>query len=307
LANTLPLPQNITDLHVSNEASPTCRSENDVLVNITHAGLNHVDLLYCRGKHQNNRSLVTPPFILGLEFAGIIAAAPGSSTFKPGDRVLGGGVGGFAEQIVVKENTLRKVPDGWSLEDAAGIAATAPVSYGALVQLANVKKGETVLVHAAAGGLGVMAVQIARALGAAVIGTVGSAGKENVVKALGATVVRYDVDDWEQQVLDLTGGLGVDVVYDSLGLVEKSIRCLKFAGRIIIIGFAGLEGKMEKVAMNRILLKSARVFGYVSTPQVRSLMSNVNDVRSALERLADGFQPRPKRSGEVWKTCSSKA
>jgi NADPH2:quinone reductase len=134
-----------------------------------------------------------------------------------------------------------------------------------LIRTAGVKAGQTVVVHAAAGGLGVVAVQIAHAVGAKVIGTVGSEEKADIVRKLGVLgVVRYDREGWEKEVLRLTNGAGVDSVYDTVGLVEKSIRCLKFGGTIVIAGFAGLGGKMEVLAMNRVLLKGARLLGYVS-------------------------------------------
>jgi NADPH:quinone reductase len=152
-------------------------------------------------------------------------------------------------------------------------AATAPVSYGALVHVAKVQEGETVLIHAAAGGLGMVACQIARAVGAQVIATVVSMEKASVVSNLDVdAVVRYDAPQWEKQVLKATGGEGVDVVLDTVGLVEKSLRCLKYGGRIVVAGFAGLGGNMEKLAMNRILLKGAVVLGYV-----RSAISNWKD------------------------------
>ena len=258
--------ENYSDLRVSEVPSPLPEKPDEILVDITHTGLNHVDLLYARGKHQNNHSgLVAPPFILGLEFAGIVASAPTTSSFCPGDRVWGSGVGGFAERIAVKESALQRVPGNWTLEDAAGLgAATAPVSYGALVHVAKLQEGETVLIHAAAGGLGVVACQIARAVGAQVIATVGSTEKANVVSKLGVdAVIRYDEPQWEKAVLKATGGTGVDVVFDTVGLVEKSLRSLKYGGRIVVAGFAGREGNMEKLAMNRILLKGAVVLGYV--------------------------------------------
>jgi len=236
-----------SDLRVS-DIPPPERKADQVLVDVTHSALNHVDLLYARGLHQNNHGgLVRPPFTLGLEFAGIVASAPSDSPFKPGDKVWGAGVGGFAEQIAVPVSSLQRVPSGWTLHDIAGLgAATAPVSYGALARVANVQKGQTVLIHAAAGGLGVVAVQIAQALGAQVIGTVGSEEKAEIVRRLGVLgVVRYDRDGWEKEVLSLTNNVGVDSVYDTVGLVQKSIRCLKFGGKIVIAGFAGLGGKME--------------------------------------------------------------
>ena len=219
-----------------------------------------------RGKHQNNRSLVTPPFILGLEFAGTILFAPSSCSFSVGERVFGSGQGSFAELISVKSSNIRRIPDSWSFRDAAGLAATAPVSYGGLIVRGNLKRGETVLIHAAAGGLGLMAVQIAKAIGARVIATAGSKEKLQVAMRLGADdCVNYsNSDSWWKEVLNLTTGAGVDVVYDPVGLVDKSLKCLKHKGRILLIGFAGTEGTIEKIAMNRILLKQAQIIGYVS-------------------------------------------
>ncbi|KIW78220.1 hypothetical protein Z517_08053 [Fonsecaea pedrosoi CBS 271.37] len=253
-----------SELRALEVPAPTPKAD-QVLVTITHSALNHVDLLYCRGAHQNNHiGLVKPPFVLGLEFAGVVASAPPACGFKAGDLVWGASVGGFAEQIAVPPSALQHLPKGWTLRDAAGVgAATVPVSYGALVRTAQVQPGQTVLVHAAAGGLGVTAVQIAHALGAKVIGTVGSEEKAAVVRGLGVLgVVRYDQDGWEKEVLKLTGNVGVDSVYDTVGLVGKSIRCLKFGGNIVVAGFAGLGGKMETLAMNRVLLKGVRLLGY---------------------------------------------
>jgi NADPH:quinone reductase len=255
-----------------------------VLVAITHSALNHVDLLYARGKHQNNHiGLVKPPFVLGLEFSGVVISAPQACDFRPGDHVWGGGLGCFAEQIAVHPSALRRLPKGWTLRDAAALGATAPVSYGALVRTAQLQPGQTILIHAAAGGLGVAAVEIAHAVGAKVIGTVGSERKAEEIRKFGVLgVVRYDQEGWETEVLKLNGGVGVDSVYDTVGLVGKSIRCLKFGGNIVIAGFAGLEGKMETLAMNRVLLKGAKLLGYVSMrrPAYRSQA----DMRAAIRR-----------------------
>lgn len=234
-----------------------------------------------RGKHQNNRD-IKPPFILGIEFAGTILVSSPDSSFKPGDRVFGGGQGGYAEYIAVKESSLHHIPRGWSFADAAGLAATASVGYGGLVIRAELKKGETVLIHGAAGGLGLMAVQVAKAMGAKVIATSGSDEKLEVARRFGADgVVNYGKGDWWKEVMTLTDGAGVDVVYDSVGLVvsalyafesssttdtlnhqDKSLKCLRPTGRILIIGFAGTEGAIEKIAMNRVLLRQAQIIGY---------------------------------------------
>lgn len=162
---------------------------------------------------------------------------------------------------------VRRVPRNWTLRDSAGLAATLPVAYGCLVECADVQKGETVLVHAGTGGIGVMACQVARALGCRVIATVGSQAKREVcVKELGMEeedVVDYSREEWEGRVKSRTeGGGGVDVVIDVVGLVEGSTRCCRYGGRIIVVGFAGRGGRMEKLGVNRVLLKGLHLIGY---------------------------------------------
>jgi NADPH:quinone reductase-like Zn-dependent oxidoreductase len=255
----------ISHLTVHNIPAPVPKSDkNEILVNISHAAVQHVDLLYARGLHQNNhRGLVAPPFVLGLEFAGIVQSAPAKSGFTKGERVFGSGVGAFAEQIAVPEAALSRVPHEWSLRDAAAVGSAAQVSYGAVVRCGGLQRGETVLVHAAAGGLGIMACQIVLAHGGRVIATVGSEEKAEVVRGLGVgEVVRYDRAGWEKEVMRTTGGTGVDLVYDTVGLVKESITCARFRGRVVIAGFAGRGGEMEKLAMNRVLLKNVQLLGY---------------------------------------------
>ena len=232
-------------------------------------------ILKARGKHQNNRSLVKPPFILGLEFAGTILSSPSSShsTFKPGTRVFGGSLGSYASLISVKPSSLHHIPESWTFAQAAGLAATAPVSYGALVTRGRLQKGETVLIHAAAGGLGLMAVQIAKAVGARVIATASSSAKIAVARRFGADeCVDYSKPSWADEVMKITGGKGVDVVFDPVGLVDLSLKCLKQRGRILVVGFAGTEGKLERIAMNRVLLRQAQLIGYVRSRSFHSLI-----------------------------------
>lgn len=213
-----------------------------------------------------------PPFTLGTEFSGIITRAHSTSLIKPGTRVFGGGLGSFAEEICVDEASVRRVPQRWSNAEACAVGASGAVSYGALVGVADVKRGETVLVLGASGGLGVMAVQIAKALGAKVIAVVGNAEKAEVVKGIGANdVIDYHEEKWEDKVKELTPDKqGVDVVYDGIGAVESGIKCLKYRGRLVIVGFAARGGKMENIRANRILLKSAMVHGYVSITTPRT-------------------------------------
>lgn len=196
-----------------------------------------------------------------------MVSSPKGSPFQPGDAVFGDYGGSYTEMISLPANSpsIRRVPPGWKVADAAGLAATLPVSYGSLL-VTGLKSGETVLVHAAAGGLGIMAVQIAVAMGCRVIGTAGTATKCDYVKSFGATTcIDYTQDEWWEQVLSETNGKGADVVFDPVGLVDRSLKCIAHRGRVVVVGFAGTEGQIEKIAMNRLLLKQVSVIGYVSS------------------------------------------
>lgn len=271
-------------------SSPNSSAQPLVHIRITHSAINHVDLLYAHGVHQNNKSgLFKPPFTLGLEFSGIVLDTYTNNdehcNYKIGDRVWGGTVGSHAEEIIVPASTIHHLPSpNWSLHDIAALgAATIPVSYGALNFIGRLKAGETILIHAAAGGLGIYAVQIAKAIGAKVIGTVGSEQKRSVIEDLirdpktgavpkGEGVVNYSNDEWQKEVLSIckqNGKDGVDVVFDTVGLVQKSIKCTVFNGRIIVVGFAARTGtgadkvqELEKIDVNRILLKQIKLLGY---------------------------------------------
>jgi NADPH:quinone reductase-like Zn-dependent oxidoreductase len=287
--------QDLADLRPKDIATPSPKSSDVLTIHITHVAVTHVDLLYAQGLHQNNRRHVKPPFTLGTEFAGIVISAPLSSSLIPGTRVFGGGLGSYAESIRVPESAVRRVPERWSLAEACAVGASGAVSYGALVGVAQVKKGETVLVLGASGGLGVMAIQIAKALGAKVIAVVGSKEKAEVVRSIGADeVVDYHVEKWEDKVKELTNGEeGVDVVYDGIGAVESSVKCLKYRGRLVIVGFAARGGDMENVRANRILLKSVAVHGYRFGEDGRRDPQRTRDVWDGFMKLVEEGQIRP--------------
>ena len=210
-------------------------------------------------------TLLAFPWVAGCELAGIVVATPTASKTPPrfpvGSRVFGASQGAFATRVYAREHDLLPVPEGWSLTDAAGLFVTAPTSYAALVQRTGVKAGDIVLVHAAAGGVGLAAVQIAKALGATVIATAGTPRKLEVARLYGADhAVDYTDPAWPDLVRDLTPGKrGVDIVYDPVGLVDKSTKCIAFNGRILVVGFAA--GNIEKVAMNKVLLKNISLVG----------------------------------------------
>lgn len=205
-----------------------------------------------------------------MEFAGTIVAAPtGKSPHKYniGDRVFGASQGAYATHILAPEVALFPVPAGWSFEDAAGLFVTAPTSYGGLVTRANVQAGEWVLVHAAAGGVGLAAVQIAKAKGATVIATAGTERKRSIAREFGADyVIDYRNASWPDEVKKIckekrtgNGRAGVDIVYDPVGMIDQSLKCVAWNARLLVIGFAA--GKIEKVALNRVLLKNVSLVG----------------------------------------------
>jgi len=227
---------------------------------------NFFDLLQIRGKYQNQPQL---PWVSGSEFSGVITATPSSPSpkkgeswkFKVGDKVFGAAQGGYAQKVCAKEEQLRPMPKGWGFFESAGLFVTMPTSYAGLVTRCNIKAGDWVLVHAAAGGVGLAAVQIAKAFGATVIATAGTPHKLDVAKRFGADhAVDYRDDSWPQKVKALTPkGRGVDIVYDPVGLIDKSTKCIAWNGRLLVVGFTG--GPIEKVATNKMLLKNISVVG----------------------------------------------
>ena len=205
-----------------------------------------------------------------MEFAGTILATPTgvkNPKFAVGDRVFGATQGAYATHILALEPALLPVPEGWSFEDAAGLFVTAPTSYGGLVHRANVKSGDWVLVHAAAGGVGLAAVQIAKAMGATVIATAGTERKRQIARDFGADyAIDYRDAKWTDAVKKLcaqyrtgNGKAGVDIVYDPVGMIDQSLKCVAWNARLLVIGFAA--GKIEKVALNRVLLKNVSLVG----------------------------------------------
>ncbi|KAK7223608.1 hypothetical protein V2G26_011611 [Clonostachys chloroleuca] len=248
------------ELKVTELPDPSPKS-NEYVVQVHGAAANFFDILQIQGKYQNQ-----PPFpwVAGSEFSGVVVSVPANSSsprFPVGSRVFGASQGAFATKLAVPESALLPVPDGWSFQEAAGLFVTAPTSYGALVVRAGIKAGDIVLVHAAAGGVGLAAVQVAKAFGATVIATASTEHKLEIAKRFGADhVVSYNDKSWPQQVKALTPkGRGVDIVYDPVGLVDLSTKCTAWNGRILVVGFAA--GSIEKVPTNKFLLKNISLVG----------------------------------------------
>ena len=234
-------------------------SGGDVLVEVHAAGISFPDVLKSQGLYQEKPEL---PFTIGGEFGGVVLEAGPGSGLPVGARVAGMTQSGAAvERILVPADALIVVPDEVTFEAAAAL----PLNYGtavlALEMRGRMRVGETVLVHGAAGGTGTAAIQVANALGGSAIAVVSSEAKEAVARAAGARdVVRSD-GPWKDQVLELTGGRGVDLVFDPVGgdRVLDTMRCLAPSGRWLVIGFVG--GAIPEIALNRVLLRNIDVVG----------------------------------------------
>lgn len=236
--------------------------DKQVLVKVQSAALNFPDILLIAGKYQFKPPL---PFTPGLEVAGPIERL-GSAVegLRVGQRVLAQmPMGGFAEYAVAETAAVQAIPDSMTDDEAASFALVYQTSYFGLAYRAALRKGETVLVHSAAGGVGLSAVQIARALGAGkIIGTAGSDDKLQAIRDSGADIaLNYQTADFVDVVKRETGGRGADIIYDPVGgeLGERSTKCIAFEGRLLIIGFT--SGKFPVFAANHILIKNYSVVG----------------------------------------------
>ncbi len=251
----------INDLEVAEIDRPKMTA-GGVRIAVKASGVNFPDILMAEGKYQEKLAL---PFTPGLEVAGdVIECADGVSHVKPGDRVMAFShrAGGHAEEIVVPGGIATPIPDMMDYATAAAF----PVVYGtgqlALAHRANLKAGETLLVLGAAGGVGLAAVEIGKALGARVIAAASSADKLELARRHGADeTVNYRDGDLRDQVRALTDGKGADVIYDPVGgdLFDQSIRCIGWEGRLLVIGFA--SGRIPSAPANLVLVKNFSVVG----------------------------------------------
>ncbi len=233
-----------------------------VLVRVHAVACNFPDILLCQGRYQEKPE---PPFTPGMEIAGEVVAAGAGAVARVGDRVLGMppmGEGGYAELAVLDADATLPWPDGMSAGQAAGMFVTYQTGICALEHRAKLQAGETLLVHAAAGGVGSAAVQLGKALGARVIGTAGGADKCAVARQMGADdVVDYATEDLVTRVKELTDGRGADVIYDPIGgdVFDASRRLVAFEGRILVIGF--VAGRFAEAPTNHVLIKNYAVVG----------------------------------------------
>jgi NADPH2:quinone reductase len=249
-----------SEMQYAEVADPT-PGPGQVLIDVKAIGCNFPDILIVQGKYQMKPPL---PFSPGHEVAGaVLAVGAGVTRVHHGQRVFAMiDLGAYAERVVADETRVFAIPDAMSFEEAAAFALVNQTSYSALVHRAQMQPGEWLLVHAAAGGVGLAAVQIGKALGARVIATAGSAAKLEIARQSGADVlVDYRTEDWVERVKRVTDGHGADVIYDPVGgnVFDGSSKCIAFEGRLLVVGFAG--GRIPSIAANRILLKNMSVVG----------------------------------------------
>ncbi|WP_406068846.1 NADPH:quinone oxidoreductase family protein [Micromonospora sp. NBC_01638] len=266
-----------------------------VLVRVGATALNFPDVLMSRGDYQLKPDL---PFTSGIEACGtVLAYGEDVSGFVPGDRVFGLTelpAGGFAEAALLDAAVTFPVPSDLDDAEAASLFVSYQTSWFALHRRARLAAGETLLVHAAAGGVGSAAVELGKAAGARVIAVVGGREKAAAAGNLGADVVvdRY-TEDFVKVVNQVTDGRGVDVVYDPVGgeTYTRSTKCIAFEGRIVVVGFAG--GEIQTARLNHPLIKNYSILGFVWGRYRRTYPELVRECNNELTRLVAERKIRP--------------
>ncbi len=284
-------------LSVQDQPEPVA-GPGQVLVRHHAWGLNYVDVLMCAGGYQLRPDL---PFVPGLEAAGdVVALGDGVRGVEVGDRVMTSArPGAFCELMTVNATDALPVPAPFGYAEGAVFRSAYMTAWNALVHGARLQPGETLLVHGAAGGVGLAAVHVGRLLGAIVIATAGTDAKLEVVRAEGAYhVVNYS-GGFRDAVKDLTAGQGVDVIYDPVGgqVAEESLRCMNFGCRVLYIGFTG--GEPVQVRSNLLLIKGASAIGF-RAGEIGRRNPGLNEKSMAtLLKLAGAGRLRPHISHRV--------
>ncbi len=282
----------VIEQHPDPQAGP-----GEVLVQVHAAGINFPDILVIKGLYQVK---IEPPFIPGNEAAGVVAAVgEGVNRYKTGDRVIIMPEGSaFAELCAVPEKRVIPMPAGLDFEQAAGFTITYGTSYHALKQSAGLKAGETILVLGAAGGVGITAVECAKAMGARVIAAASSEDKLDFARSAGADeLINYSKDSLLDVCKALTNGKGVDVVYDPVGgqMAQQALRSLAWHGRYLVIGFA--SGDIPEFPANIALLKEASIIGvWWGTWLAKHPAESQQNMQELFAMIADGgIRPRATR------------
>lgn len=259
-----------------------------VLVAVKAAAVNFQDLLVVAGQYQIRPEL---PFVPGNEFAGVVESANGLGGLEPGERVVGFvGTGAMAERATAFPGAIIRLPDHIAFDVGAAIPVAYGTSYHALVDRAGLRADETLLVLGAAGGVGIAAVQIGKALGAKVVAAVSSEEKAGVARDAGADeVIRYDQMPLRDGIAAATSGAGVDVVYDPVGgpATELALRSTNWNGRLLVVGFT--SGDIPQISLNLTLVKGNSVVGvFWGRFNIEEPARSAENNRIVMDWVADG-------------------
>ncbi|MEF3405462.1 NADPH:quinone oxidoreductase family protein [Agromyces sp. CCNWLW203] len=298
-------PVDVLELH---EVPVPAPGPGELLLRTGAVAVNFPDVLLSRGEYQVRPEL---PFVPGIELVGEVVAvgegvaaeadAAGIRAFEPGDCVVASRIGVLSEYALVTAEAAHLAPASLDDVQAAGLVIAYQTAWFGLHRRARLQAGETLLVHAAAGGVGTAAVQLGVAAGARVIAVVGSEAKAETARAAGAesVIVRAETEDFAAVVTELTGGRGADVVFDPVGgdAFTRSTKCIAFEGRIIVVGFA--SGEIPPVRANHALVKNYSVLGLHWALYQQRRPDLVREAHEELVRLADSGAIAPVVGGVV--------
>jgi len=262
-----------------------------VIIDVAYAGVSFPDLLQTKGMYQIRPE---PPFIPGVEASGVVRSAPADAGVVAGDRVAVWGNTCHAEVVAGHPDQVFKLPDEMSLAEGAAFVLNYQTAMFCLVDRGGLRAGESVLVLGAAGGVGTSAIQVAKGIGAGpIIGLVSTPEKAEVAAAAGADHTVIVSDTWKDEVLEITGGRGVDMTYDPVGgdRFLDGVRALARSGRLVVVGFAA--GEIPSIKVNRLLLKNISIVGAAWGEAIAGNPALAQDIHSRLVSLVQSGAVKP--------------
>ena len=276
----------------------TQASDGEILVQVRNASINFPDVLMCQGRYQHKPEL---PFIVGMNFAGdIVEVGDSALGFSVGDRVAGSvRSGAFAQYLSAPASVLQRIPEAMTYAAASAYPSAYLTAYVSLVRRARLQPGETVLVHGAAGGVGLATVDLARHLGATVIASASTEAKRAFLQSYGADHVISPSPGFRDDVKRLTGDRGADVIFDPVGgdIFDESTRCIAFDGRLLVVGFT--SGRIADVPTNIPLIKGFSVVGVRAGEYGRRFPDRGRENIAAIWQLAEAGLVRPHIHAEL--------
>jgi len=262
-----------------------------VIIDVAYAGVSFPDLLQTKGMYQIRPE---PPFVPGVEASGVVRSAPAGAGVVAGDRVAVWGNTCHAEVVAGHPDQVFKLPDEMSLAEGAAFVLNYQTAMFCLVDRGGLRAGESVLVLGAAGGVGTSAIQVAKGIGAGpIIGLVSTPEKAEVAAAAGADHTVIVSDTWKDEVLEITGGRGVDMTYDPVGgdRFLDGVRALARSGRLVVVGFAA--GEIPSIKVNRLLLKNVSIVGAAWGEAIAGNPALAQDIHSRLVSLVQSGAVKP--------------